>query len=152
MFPNPSYTKIIQRQRGFLLPLALFILVVMGALALTISRTSIQTQTSSIQELMNVQAFYAGESGAQQGMQELFFHSDIKRLSVNDRCTNLDEKIINFTANGLKTCTAEVDCAFTIDEEGIRSFYTITSIGRCGEGQYRAERTIEVGSFIEGAE
>jgi MSHA biogenesis protein MshP len=55
MFPNIISNKTLHKQRGFLLPLALFILVVMGVLALTISRTSIQTQTSGIQEMMNVQ-------------------------------------------------------------------------------------------------
>lgn len=147
MFPNPSYTKIIQRQRGFLLPLALFILVVMGALALTISRTGIQTQTSSIQELMNVQAFYAAESGAQRGMQRLFLNAAINRTDVDGRCNGWNETY-SFTANGLKACTAEVGCTFTIDADDIHSFYTITSKGSCGVGQYRAERTVEVGSFM----
>lgn len=148
MFPR-NHKKTLFKQQGFLLPLALFILVVMGVLALTISRTATQTNMASIQEIMNVQAFYAAESGAQRGMKHLFFDSTQPptRTSVDSQCSNLST-IYNFTADGLKACNAEVNCAFTKDGDDIRSFYTITSTGRCGEDQYRAERTIEVGSFM----
>jgi len=152
MFPNSKNKSTPLKQHGFLLPLALFILVVMGVLALTISRTSIQTQTSSIQEFMNVQAFYAAESGAQRGMNHLFDpNSTPTRANVDSQCNGLNQTY-TFTANGLKTCTAEVACTFTTDADApddIRSFYTITSKGSCGVDQYRAERTIEVGSYME---
>jgi MSHA biogenesis protein MshP len=148
MFPNIISNKTLHKQRGFLLPLALFILVVMGVLALTISRTSIQTQTSGIQEMMNVQAFYAAESGAQRGMQQLFSPGSIPtRDDVDSKCNGWSQTY-SFTANGLKACTAEVDCVLTKDANDIRSFYTIASIGRCGKDNFRAERTIEVGAHM----
>jgi len=137
-----------QSQRGFLIPLALFILVVMGLLALTISRTSMQTQTSAVQEIMSVQAFYAAESGAQRGMQRLFLNADTSRTSVNGRCASWNQTY-TFTSEGLQACSAQVSCNFITDAGNIRSFYTITSIGRCGVDQYRAERTVQVGSFME---
>lgn len=150
MCPDKNHISTYQSQRGFLLPLALFILVVMGVLALTISRTSTQTQTSSIQELTNIQAFYAAESGAQRGMQRLFLDTTtplITRTAVNARCANWSQTFTNI--NGLNACSAQVSCLFTIDNDDIRSFYTVTSVGRCGPNQYRAERTIEVGSTME---
>lgn len=146
MFPNALHKKICCRQQGFLIPLALFILVVMGVLALAISRTSIQTQASAIQEFTNIQAFYAAESGAQRAMQDLF--SDSTRAEINNNCAGLN-KIHSFTVDGLNACTAEFSCTFVVDADNIRSFYTITSVGSCGAGQYRAERTIQVGSFME---
>lgn len=148
MFPKLIHTKAIHSQQGFLLPLALFIVVVMGVLALTISRTSIQTQTSSIQEFTNIQAFYAAESGAQRGMQHLFLNTAILRSDVDGRCTGLNQSY-NFTAAGLKACTAQVRCNFVIDAGNLRSFYNLTSVGSCGKDQYRAERTVQVGSFME---
>lgn len=167
MFPNPAYTKIIQRQRGFLLPLALFILIVMGVLALTISRTITQTQTSSIQELMNVQAFYAAESGAQRGMQALFLSIPTRKLT-DQACADMAINN-NFTGvNGLQMCTATVTCACRYQDSSAcahgaatnyeptspvgvtKSFYTIKSVGTCGPADhYRAERTIEVGAYRE---
>lgn len=148
MFPNTAHKKIYSQQQGFLIPLALFILVVMGVLALTISRTSMQTQASAIQEFTSVQAFYAAESGAQRGMQRLFLNADITRPGVNGRCSGWSQTF-NFSSDGLKACTARVNCVFVTDAENIRSFYTVTSIGSCGTDQYRAERTIQVGSFME---
>lgn len=148
MFPNPSPTKSNRQQQGFLLPLALFILVVMAVLALTISRTSIQTQTSSIQEFTNIQAFYAAESGAQRGMQHLFLNAALLRTDVDGRCAGWNQSY-NFTAAGLRACTAQVSCALATDAGNVRSFYTLTSVGICGTGQYRAERSIQVGSFME---
>lgn len=150
MFPDPAYTIMPRQQQGFLIPLALFILVVMGVLALTISRTSIQTQSSSIQEFTNIQAFYAAESGAQRGMQDLFL-SKKTRQQTDQACTNLAINR-NFTENGLKACNARVNCTVTIDAANIRSFYTITSVGSCGADQYRAERTIQVGSYMNEGE
>lgn len=148
MFPNAAYKKISRHQQGFLIPLALFILVVLGVLALTISRTSIQTQASAIQEFTSVQAFYAAESGAQRGMQRLFFNADITRPGVNGRCSGWSQTF-NFGSDGLKACTAQVSCTFVTDTPNIRSFYTVTSVGSCGADQYRAERTIQVDSFME---
>jgi MSHA biogenesis protein MshP len=166
MFPNSVRIKIIQRQHGFLLPLALFILVVMGVLALTISRTSIQTQTSTIQEFTNIQAFYAAESGAQRGMQALFL-STTSRKEADQACAEMNI-IHNFPdVNGLQICAVTVGCICHYQNSSAcvhtvntnyestspaaltKSFYTITSDGACGQDQYRAERTIQVGAYRE---
>jgi MSHA biogenesis protein MshP len=155
-----------QSQRGFLLPLALFIVVVMGALALTISRTSIQTQTSSIQEFTSMQAFYAAESGAQRGMQALFL-SITTRQASDQACATM-AIAENFSGvNGLKMCTATVSCTCIYQNNSpcaagvganylltspvgvTKSFYTLRSSGVCGHDQYRAQRVIEVGAYRE---
>lgn len=152
-------------QRGFLLPLALFILVVMAALAVTISRTSTQTQMSGIQEFSNVQTFYAAESGAQRGMQALFLNT-ANRQATDLACANMAINH-NFSGDGLKMCTAQVTCACryrdntncnaataanyaTTAAVGVTvSFYTLTSVGACGAQQFRATRTVQVGSYRE---
>lgn len=151
MFPNKKSSQQLQLQQGFLLPLALFILVVMGVLALTIARTSIQTQTASLAEVLNLQSFYAAESGAQRAMQHLFFDSaaPITRANVNARCSGWSQNYVFAASPGLQACSAQVNCSFTLDTDDLRSFYTITSIGSCGADQYRAERTIQAGAFME---
>ena len=157
MFPNDIVQHKLSRQRGFLLPLALFIIVVMGVLAITISRTSIQTQTSSIQEFTNIQAFYAAESGAQRGMQALFL-TNTTRQTTDSSCAAMAINN-NFSGiNGLQICSVSVTCT-CIYQSGstcnaglpanylptaavgvTKSFYTLTSEGsaaanifvRCG--------------------
>lgn len=156
-----------QKQRGFLMPLALFILVVMGVLALTISRTSIQTQTSSIQEFTNVQAFYAAESGAQRGMQMLFL-TTVNRQATDQACANMAINHNFAGINGLQICTATVICTCVYQNNSAcapgvganylltsaagvtKSFYTLRSVGACGPADhYGALRTIEVGAYRE---
>ncbi len=167
MSPDIYLIKSPDRQRGFLLPLALFILVVMAALAVTISRTATQTQTSSVQEFTNIQSIYAAESGAQRGMQALFLNTATRR-QTDEACTNM---AINHNfpgVNALNICTAQVICACRYRDNtncnisnaanynsataavGVSiSFYTLTSIGTCGSQQFRASRTVQVGSFRE---
>ena len=155
-----------RHQQGFLLPLALFILVVMGGFALAISRTSSQTQTASIQEFMNVQAFYAAESGAQRGMQTLFLNNTV-RQTIDNLCNNMAANHNFAGANGLKVCTAQVTCSCryrndtacmptvaanyssTATDAVLKSFYTITSVGTCGPQQYKSVRTVQVGAFMD---
>lgn len=165
MFPRYSYPLRYIRQQGFLLPLALFILVVMGALALTISRTSVQTQWASIQELTNIQAFYAAESGAQRGMQALFLMNNT-RQTTDATCAAMAISPDFSGINGLKICTAQVSCSCRYQDNSVcdataaanysttaavertKSFYTLTSQGACGEQQFRSVRTIQVSAFL----
>lgn len=165
MYPNQC--SICRHQRGFLLPLALFILVVMGVLALTISRTATQANTSTIQEFTNIQSFYAAESGAQRGMQALFL-SISTRQSTDQACADMAINNNFAGVNGLQMCTATVTCVCRYQNSSAcahgtaanyeptspvgvtKSFYTIRSVGTCGPADYyRAERTIEVGAYRE---
>jgi len=112
-----------QKQKGFLLPLAVFIVVVMGLFALVLSRNTIQTNTSVTQEAVSTQAFYAADSGAQFGMQKLFFPDASARQQVDRRCVISDPNDstsfpINRTYNlntandtpGLNGCNFVVTC------------------------------------------
>ncbi len=138
-----------RRQRGFLIPLALFIVVVMGFLALAISRTSVQTHLSSAQELVSAQAFYAAESGAQAGMHQLFWNSGDDVLVVNGNCSGMNISPDMAGAPGLRGCDVSVSCDCThCSATAPVSFYTITSVGTCGGGSTRATRTIRVGSYL----
>jgi len=171
MYPNRFSISYYRHQRGFLLPLALFILVVMGVLALTISRTATQANTSTIQEFTNIQSFYAAESGAQRGMQALFL-ATTTRQATDTACANMATNAVvnqNFASvNGLQICTATVTCTCVYQnnsacDAGVganylltsaigltKSFYTIKSVGICGPADhYRAVRTIEVGAYRE---
>lgn len=169
MFPKQKQKKGFHYQQGFLLPLALFILVVMGALALTISRTAVQTNTSSIQELVNIQAFYAAESGAQRGMQGLFLNN-ANRQAVDAACATMGNNPINHNfpgVDGLRLCNVQVTCGCVYRDNTVcnsataanyvvspplgvaKSFYNIRSVGSCGQQEFRAIRTIEARAFLD---
>lgn len=148
MSPNISLEQLQSRQRGFLIPLALFILVGMLALALAASRLTGQSSTSSTLELLSTQAFYSAESGGQYAMHRLFFNAS-NQAAVDANCGALTT-LLNFagsSAVGLRSCQAQVSCTMTTTA-GI-SFYTITSAGSCGSGEMSAQRTIEISAYMQ---
>ncbi len=151
-------------QQGFLLPLALFIVVVMGLLALVLMRSTQQTGMGAVQETISVSAFYAAESGAQQGMQTLFYNNDLKRQSVDGRCAAMNASY-TYTASGLNNCSAVVTCSCSYSNGSAcasgtaanyaaattvpESYYTIVSTGSCGVLPIKSTRTIQAGSFLK---
>jgi MSHA biogenesis protein MshP len=167
MYPDKSFSKSLRKQRGFLIPLSLFIVVAMGFLALVVSRTATQTNQSFTQELLGVEAFYAAESGAQRGMQNLFFPDASSRQAVDSRCQSLNQNYSFAAVNGLQLCNAQVTCSCNYRDGSacasanaanyldtsplgvIASYYTISSLGSCGSGPLSAQRTISVGSFMD---
>lgn len=167
MCPDKKISKDLRLQRGFLLPLALFIIIGMGVLALAISRTSEQTNSSSIQEFSNIQAFYAAESGAQRGMKVLFFRP-IERKTIDGECATMAINHNFSGVDGLKACVVQVNCTCRYRNDNVcntgvatnydknvaspgvaKSFYTITSVGSCGQRHFRAVRTVQVGAFLD---
>lgn len=165
MYPKQAMNHSYKMQRGFLIPLALFIVVVIGFLALVITRTSTQTNAASVQELLSVQTFYAAESGAQKAMQLLFFPDARVRQTVDNRCATMSQTYNFGGIVGLQHCSAQVSCLCRYSNGAAcapatatnyaatttvpNSFYTITSIASCGQAAFRAERTIQAGAFLE---
>jgi MSHA biogenesis protein MshP len=148
MYPNSGKLRSPQRQQGFLIPLALFILVGLLALALAVSRLTGQSGTSATLEPLSTQAFYAAESGGQYAMRHLFFDAN-DRAVVDAKCDGWSETV-DFSAGsapGMQTCRAEVQCSLTSTAD--TSFYTITSTGRCGSGSLSAQRTIQISAFMQ---
>lgn len=165
MYLNRCGLHTAKRQQGFLIPLALFIVVVIGSLALVIARTSTQTNTASVQELLSVQTFYAAESGTQRGMQILYFPNASVRQDVDTRCAAMNQTF-NFSGIvGLEHCTAQIACTCRYNNNSPcapataanyssttsvpTSFYTVTTLATCGQGRYSADRTIQAGAFLE---
>ncbi|MES2824425.1 MAG: MSHA biogenesis protein MshP [Pseudomonadota bacterium] len=166
MCPRQTYNNSCYKQQGFLLPLALFILVVMSLFALVLSRNTIQTSNASVLEMISVQAFYAAESGGQRGMQVLFFPNGSSRQGVDTRCNAMNNTYA-FTVTGLNNCSAVVTCICLHQDNNactpgtatnysasaapvkLISFYKISSVATCGSGNLRSVRTIEAGSYLK---
>ncbi|MDQ2075233.1 MSHA biogenesis protein MshP [Marinimicrobium sp. ABcell2] len=145
-----------RRQGGFLMPVAIFIVVAMGLFALMLWRTTIQTNVSAVQELISAQAFYAAESGAQAGMSRLFYPDASTKSAIDNQCSGMGSMTLDFSGiDGLNLCQASITCA-CVDENNNAcsassdySFYTLTSVGSCGSGDIRAERSVRVSAFME---
>ncbi|WP_049723800.1 pilus assembly PilX family protein [Gilvimarinus polysaccharolyticus] len=143
MFLN-RYHSLPNAQRGFLLPVAVFILVVMSVAAIAMWRSTIQSSHSIVQELISTQALYAAESGAQAGVGQIF--TGIDRAAVNTQCDVLN-LTLNYSVTGLQQCSAQVSCSVTTSPDDTSSVYIIDSVGSCGTS-VTAERTVRVDAFL----
>ncbi len=128
-------------QRGFGLPLAVFIITVLaliGAAMVALTRTGQEAVSSEIQ---SVRAFYAAESGAQTALTQVL---PLSGGSIGVAGCNALSLNPAFTAPGLDGCTASVSCSGqTVDG---KDYYLITSLGECrfGGSGNTARRRIEV--------
>lgn len=150
------WNRLPTRQSGFLLPVAMFIVVVMGLAALALYRTTGQSSIASVQEVITTQALYAAESGLQTGLSELFYPDVSKESDVNSRCIDMGTIELDFAGiSGLNLCEVDVTCqctdgtntACTTESRG--AVYTLQSVGTCGEGNIYSERTLELSASLE---
>ncbi len=141
--------KFNQKQKGFLIPLAIFIVLGVGFLAITISRLASFSNQSSVLEGLSLQSFYAAESGIQFSLHQVFYDQTVRTV-VDSNCANLSQTL-PFDTNGLSTCSAEIscNCSGACTGSGTISFYTFSSAGRCGGGDLLASRTIQVNANFE---
>ncbi|MFT7558716.1 MAG: MSHA biogenesis protein MshP [Flavobacteriales bacterium] len=135
-------------QKGFLVPLALFLLVGLAALAIAVARINSQAGGSSIREAISTQAFFAAESGAQYTMNQLYFPVN-DRAIADARCLSLNGERLNFDTPGLNNCFARFSCSSSINVENTISYYRVQSDGECGGGEYVAQRSVRISAFIE---
>ncbi len=130
-----------RRQRGFGLPLAIFIITVLaliGAAMVALTRTGQEAVSSEVQ---SVRAFYAAESGAQLALVQVL---PLTGGSIGVPGCNALSLNPAFTAPGLTGCNASVTCSGqTVDGH---DYYRITSTGECrfGGSGNTARRRIEV--------
>lgn len=141
----------IRAQRGFLIPVALVIVVGLSALAIAISSLSAQSQSSAFREVISAQSFYAAETGSQYAMNQLFYSvgADPSRSSVTAACASLLGVFINLNSVGLQNCRVGLSCTSSNDPSNTKSFFTVVSSAQCGSGELRTERSIQASAYIE---
>lgn len=123
-------------QRGFSLPVAIFILVIMALVAAAAVTIMEQSQQGISHDVMSTRAFYAAESGAQSVLAHLF------TLDGSAANCQANYPAINFTATGLAGCTASTQCSGQV--VGSKTYYTISSMGYCAMSGITATRQIEI--------
>ena len=136
MSPDVCY-----RQRGFLLPVAVFTLVVMSAFAIGLWRSTVQTSTSISQELLTTQALYAAETGAQVAAGKLLFDTDQSQAEAE---CNAMPMTLTYSSDGLSQCSTNVSCS------GASGVYKVVSESSCGSGDISAARTVEISVSVTG--
>ena len=123
-------------QRGFSLPVAIFILVIMALIGTALVNLSQSSHQALSQEVMSTRAFYAAESGAQFALSQLF------PLNGAAATCSAPYPTVNMTATGLDGCSAVVNCSS--NTIGTNTYYTLTSTGSCSFITTSATRQIEL--------
>jgi len=123
-------------QRGFSLPVAIFILVVMALIGSALVNLTQSSHQALSQEVMSTRAFYAAESGAQYAMGQLF------PLNGAAATCSAPYPTVTLTAMGLDGCTAVITCSS--NTLGANTYYTLTSTGSCSFATTSATRQIEL--------
>lgn len=138
-------------QCGWLMPMAAFIIVVMGLLAAGMARVGSQTSVAGIQEQMTVQTFYAAESGAQYAMNQLFYDTAaaVTRTSAANACAAVSGNTLNLNAPGMLNCQVIIICQESVDAGNTTSFFLINSAASCGTGSVTAARTVQVSASLK---
>lgn len=147
MYPNLS-TAQQRRQRGFLMPLAMFILVALASIAIAANRLSSSSFSSSIQTAISVQALYAADSGAQVAAHKLLFNV-ASQAAANNNCTIINGQTINYSATGLNGCSATLSCSSVNNNGENRHIYDLASTATCGRDTFTASRSIAVKVIYE---
>ncbi len=137
----------LRRQSGFLVPLALVIVVGLGALAVAMSRLGAQSGGSAFREALSVQAFFAAESGVQYAMGRLFY-PNASRAGADAACAAIEGSSLSLDTEGLRACTAELSCSQSSDATNSISFYTVSASATCGAGELQSERVIQASAYI----
>lgn len=123
------------------MPLALFILVGLGALAIAISRLSAGQFSSAVQETLSAQAFYAAESASQVAMNRILFNAADK-TSADVNCVAVNGSTINFSAIGLRECSARLACTAVSNAGDTAGIYRIETTATCGGGTLSGARRL----------
>lgn len=122
------------RQRGFGMPMVVFILVIMTLLAAAMVRLTTTGALSIASETQSTRAFYAAESGAQWAVNQLF-----PPAGGGAACAAATP--LAFAAGGLSGCSTSVTCVAQGNFNG-NTHYLVTSTGSCGN----EVRQIQVGA------
>lgn len=140
-----------QSQGGWLMPVAAFIVVVMGLLAAGMGMVSSQTSIANTQEQISVQSFYAAEAGAQYGMSRVFYDAanPISRTSASTACSAINGSSLTFSVAGMQNCQTSLSCSVAVDSGNTTSFFSISSTANCGVAPVTAQRTVDVSAYLQ---
>jgi len=130
-----------RQQRGFSLPLAVFIITVLALIGTAMVNLSRSGQQAVSAEVQSVRAFYAAESGAQLALHTIF---PLSGGSIGVVACSALSLTPTYSAQGIEGCDASVSC--TPQSVGGNTYYIVSSTGVCtfGGSANTARRSIEV--------
>ncbi|MGY5539512.1 MSHA biogenesis protein MshP [Vibrio brasiliensis] len=131
-----------KKQQGSLYIVIIFVLVVMGFLATSLSRISWQNSDSHSKDVIGTQAALLAHSGNEWALKEIY---DIAGAdSVANQCAAIDGTAINLQTT-VSCQSVEVSCQARGGQltDGTQ-MYVVTSVANCGTGINQMQRSQQV--------
>jgi MSHA biogenesis protein MshP len=135
------------RQSGFLVPLALFIVVGAATLAVSMSQMAAGSRSSAVLTAFSTQALYSADAGVQMAMHQLYYGND-DQSSVDAACVSVNGSSFNLSGQGIAGCSVSVTCDVTLSNSGDVSLYSVVSQSECGSGDYEVGRRIRAEAYM----
>lgn len=164
MCSNNQRMTVTARQRGALLPMAIFIIVILSFVGLAVVKILNSADKATVSEVQGARALFAARSGAEIFLTDHLFVDD-EAIDTNGVCLGRDESAAEqppstnlaspldepyaFSVPGLAGCTATIYCNKATPEGFAVTHYRIVSQGECGDGKYSRVLTLEVSEEID---
>ena len=124
-------------QRGSALVIAVFVIVVMLALTMSLSRLLISGSETVVYEVQGSRTLFAAQSGLELALIELF------PLSAPTATCAAVSGTYSFSGPGLQGCTATVSCS-SFTPAGAGSIYKLVSTADCSAAGFLTRRTLQI--------
>ena len=138
---NPSYA-----QKGAALPVAIFVIVVMSILGVTMTRILADASRSTVADTLGTRAEMAARSGTEILLTQIFPLGSSMNISIcEDRLSGspATEQTYIFTENGLTNCQVTVSCnQLDIPEPYPGYNFRINAVGTCQAGNQTYSRQL----------
>lgn len=136
-----------KHQNGSMLLTAIFVLIVMSLLGLTLTRLLSASSDAVTHEVYGIKAMNAAQSGLQRKIADAFPLDGSAAL-----CDGAGESPLNLALNnivGLENCSAVATCTQTSYDGGDMIYYRFMSTGTCIAGNNVTSRTVAVDGKVE---
>ncbi|RUO62429.1 hypothetical protein [Pseudidiomarina insulisalsae] len=152
MCPNHSTSR---QQAGAALAIALFVLLIVALLGLTLVRALNDTATAVASDVIGTRAQLAARSGIEALMTELYPLDSTLNTALCPSRSSAEPPVVRtytFTAEGLTQCQAEVRCnQLQLNSPYRGTHIRIISGGSCDAGSFTYSKRIlvEIGDGLE---
>ncbi|HGE6106886.1 TPA: MSHA biogenesis protein MshP [Vibrio cholerae] len=127
-----------RKQQGNALILVVFIIVVVGFVALVANRNQARSSQQLVSMVLGTRAEMAARSALNIELSRFY-------QTTTGSCHTSTLQNIDFVGEGLGQCVASVTCQSLGALDNRQEVYQLSAIGRCQVGDWSLQRIIEVG-------
>ncbi len=136
-----------KHQQGYMIIMAMFIIVVMGMLALNLMQLKRSNQSTLTREYLGMQAWFLSHSAGEWALTQMYPLNESASISeLESRCTALNQSThtdtaLNALANNQPCSKPKVSCVnpnSNLPPDLV--YFQITTTAQCGTGYFQVQR------------